>query len=381
MSRSGEAGDAWRRRLTVTRLAAVSVPAMFAAVFFVTDATATGAGRAPSTKAVGAATARPWATLGRPATPAEIRAWDIDVRPDFKGLPPGSGTVAKGQEVWESKCESCHGSFGESNQVFTPIVGGTSKEDTATGLVAKLSDPAFPQRTTLMKLSQLSTLWDYVNRAMPWNAPKSLSVEEVYAVVAYILNLGEIVPADFTLSDRNIAEVQSRLPNRNGLVRHDGMWSVSGKPDVQGDACMTQCKTVISVDAAMAGGLPEHARDAHGNLAEQNRVVGPVRGSDTSRNGATPRPPKPGAAAERGPEQIARDSNCLACHAAQNKVVGPAFHEIAARYKGKSDAEDLLVRRVRTGGSGVWGSVAMPGNTAVADADIRTVIRWILSAN
>src|SRR5687767_1407943 len=153
--------------------------------------------------------------VGRPATPAEIKAWDIDVRPDFKGLPAGSGSVQKGQKVWDDKCASCHGTFGESNEVFTPIVGGTTAEDIKRGRVKSLT--AGEQRTTLMKLPTLSTLWDYINRAMPWNAPKTLTTEEVYAVVAYILNLGDIVPADFVLSDRNIAQVQQRLPNRNGM--------------------------------------------------------------------------------------------------------------------------------------------------------------------
>src|SRR5690242_17270221 len=113
--------------------------------------------------------------VGRPATPAEIKAWDIDVRPDFKGLPPGSGSVAQGQKIWDDKCASCHGTFGESNEVFTPLVGGTTAEDIRTGRVKTLvtGDVA---RTTLMKVATLSTLWDYIRRAMPWNAPKSLSV-------------------------------------------------------------------------------------------------------------------------------------------------------------------------------------------------------------
>ena len=172
--------------------------------------------------------------LGRPATLAEIKAWDIDVRPDFKGLPAGSGSVSKGQDVWEAKCDACHGAFGESNEFFTPIVGHTTKADTDSGHVAVLRGPTVPQRTSLMKLSQLSTLWDYINRAMPWNAPKSLTTDEVYAVTAYILNLGNIVPADFVLSDKNIAATQSKLPNRNGLTLTRTMWNVKDKPDVQG---------------------------------------------------------------------------------------------------------------------------------------------------
>ena len=73
--------------------------------------------------------------IGRMATGAEIAAWDIDVRPDFKGLPPGSGTVAQGQEIWDQRCASCHGTFGESNEIFTPIVGGITKQDIERGRV------------------------------------------------------------------------------------------------------------------------------------------------------------------------------------------------------------------------------------------------------
>jgi len=76
--------------------------------------------------------------IGRDATPAEVAAWDIDVRPDFKGLPKGSGSVEKGQQLWESKCAVCHGTFGESNEIFTPIIGGTTQDDIKTGRVASL---------------------------------------------------------------------------------------------------------------------------------------------------------------------------------------------------------------------------------------------------
>ena len=108
--------------------------------------------------------------VGRLATPAEIAAWDIDVRADFKGLSPGSGSVSNGETVWEAKCTSCHGSFGESNSVFPPITGGIKPGDIQRGRVEALAKPG-ESRSTVMKLSQLSTLWDYINRAMPWNAP------------------------------------------------------------------------------------------------------------------------------------------------------------------------------------------------------------------
>ena len=88
--------------------------------------------------------------IGRTATAAEIAAWDIDVRPDFKGLPKGEGSVRFGEQVWEAKCASCHGSFGESNEVFSAIVGHTKAEDVKTGRVRALTEGT--PRTTMMKL-------------------------------------------------------------------------------------------------------------------------------------------------------------------------------------------------------------------------------------
>lgn len=223
--------------------------------------------------------------VGRVATPAEVAAWDIDVRPDFKGLPKGSGSVSKGQAVWEAKCASCHGVFGESNEVFSPLIGGTTAEDIKSGRVANLRRSDYPGRTTMMKLSSVATLWDYNNRAMPWNKPKSLSTEEVYSVTAYMLNMAGVVPDDYVLDDRNISEVQNRLPNRNGVTTAHSLWpgaelkGVTGKADVAAVACMANCP----VEAKITSILPDFARNAHGNLAEQNRLVGAQRGADTTR--------------------------------------------------------------------------------------------------
>jgi cytochrome c len=243
----------------------------------------------PAARSGTAATAAALARIGRPAMPAELRAWDIDVRGDFTGLPAGAGSVAAGQKTWDAVCASCHGVFGESNDVFTPLVGGTTAQDIERGRVQALASGNAPHRTTLMRASRLSTLWDYIHRAMPWNAPKSLTVDEVYGVLAYLLSLGEIVPADFTLTDRNIAEVERRLPNRHGKVFHPGLWEVGGKADIANIACMADCP----VDGTLAASLPEAARNAQGNIAEQVRPFGPARGTDTA---APPRVEPVGAA-------------------------------------------------------------------------------------
>ncbi|MFM7705372.1 MAG: c-type cytochrome [Rubrivivax sp.] len=333
----------------------------------------------------GAQPAHPYAGIGRPATPSEIAAWDIDVRLDFRGLPRGSGSVAQGQDIWEGKCASCQGVFGESNEVFSPLIGGTTKDDIRTGRVKRLTDESFPGRTTMMKLPSMATLWDYVNRAMPWNAPKSLKTDEVYAVVAYMLNLGDVVPENFTLSDRNIAEVQQRLPNRNGMSTDHGLWpgktmGNGGKPDVRATACMSNC----AVEPKVASFLPDFARNAHGNLAEQQRLVGAQVGADTTRPpGSVSRPAAAGAAAPAGPSAatqavlaLARQHNCLACHGVDNKVVGPGLREVARKYAGRADALAYMKDKILKGGQGVWGAIPMPAQT-LPDADALAIAKWM----
>ncbi len=319
--------------------------------------------------------------IGRPATAKELAAWDIDVRPDFKGLPKGSGSVAQGMDLWETKCASCHGVFGESNEVFSPLVGGTTKDDIKTGRVARLTDAGYPGRTTLMKVATLSTLWDYIYRAMPWNAPKSLKPDEVYALTAYLLNLGGVVPDNFIFSDRNIAQLQQQLPNRLGMSTEHGMWpgkgmGNGGKPDVNAVACMSNCATETKVVSY----LPEHARNAHGNLAEQNRGVGAQHGVDTAGAvpGKTDSATAPAAPAD-GPasaQALARRLNCLTCHGIDNKVVGRGLREVSKKYAARSDAADYLAQKIVSGGSGVWGSVPMPPQS-VPVADAKALAQWI----
>jgi cytochrome c len=343
--------------------------------------------------------------IGRAATEAELNAWDIDVRPDFKGLPKGSGTIDQGADIWDSTCASCHGSFGESNSVFTPLVGGTTSDDIEAGRVAALTGGGQPSRTTFMKVSTVSTLWDYIHRAMPWDNPKSLEPDEVYAVLAYLLNLAEVVPSDFTLSNENIAQVQEKMPNRNGMAFWEGLWKVDGKPDTDNVACLSDCVTAGKPSSI----LPPHARDAHGDLAAQMRIVGPVRGVNTKapelsgsvdgnvekvRDHArgtlaaaqTPAAVGQGDAKEAPANESAQramalmaDKGCIACHAKDTKSLGPSFVDIAAKYKGQDGAVDKLIAKVKKGGSGVWGAVPMPPHPTLSDSDAKSMVEWILA--
>ena len=340
--------------------------------------------------------------IGRTATPMEVAAWDIDVRPDFKGLPKGSGTVAKGMQVWEAKCASCHGVFGESNEVFAPIVGGTNKDDIRTGRAARLNDNSFPGRTTLMKVSTLSTLWDYINRAMPWTQPKSLTPDEVYAVTAYILNLGGVIGDDDTLSSRNIGAAQKLLPNRNGMTTEHALWPGPqfGRhvPEVKATACMRNCP----VDAQLTSSLPDFARNAHGNLAQQNRIVGAQRGADTTRPPGTvaaaavvvaivpspaaleaPAKPAPATtstatatAATAAVTALLQKYTCTACHGMDSKIVGPGLREIARKYEGRPDSVAYLSGKIKAGSSGVWGAVPMPPQS-LSEGEARLISDWL----
>jgi cytochrome c len=325
--------------------------------------------------------------LGREATPKEVAKWDIDVRPDFKGLPAGSGSVAKGQDIWESKCAQCHGVFGESGEVFSPLIGGTSAEDIKTGRVANLNRSDYPGRTTIMKVATLSTLWDYINRAMPWTSPKSLSTDEVYSVTAFMLNLANIVPDNFVLSDKNMAEVQARMPNRNGMTTQHAMWPGKefggvAKADTVNKLCMKDC----TPEPKVASFLPDFARNAHGNLAEQSRLVGQQRGADTTKPevklgmapvAAVAAP----AAAQAKPDNseakaviaLLNKYSCTACHGVDKKVLGPGFNEIAKKHPGKVD---YLAGKIKAGGAGVWGPIPMPAQT-LPETDARKIAEWI----
>jgi cytochrome c len=225
---------------------------------------------------------------------------------------------------------------------------------------------------------------------MPWNAPKSLSSDEDYAVTAFILNLGGIVPDDFTLSDANIRSVQERLPNRRGMTTDHAMWPGKAfgqrKPDTTAIACMSGCAT----ESKVASFLPDYARNQHGNLAEQNRLVGPQRGADTTRPPASSlsesaaRPVAPVAVALAPSSRssasgfaLAQKQGCTACHGIDTKLVGPSFVDISKKHAARGDALAYLADKIRAGGAGVWGAIPMPPQ-ALAETDAQALARWLI---
>jgi len=142
--------------------------------------------------------------FGRAATSEEIGLWDIDVRPDGVGLPAGSGTVIRGKSVYQDNCEACHGTNGV-NGIKDRLAGGQGS--LATDKPIKTVGSFWPYATTL---------FDYIHRAMPYPAPGTLSIDDTYAVAAYILSLNGIVPTDAKLDQENLPKI--KMPNRDGFI-------------------------------------------------------------------------------------------------------------------------------------------------------------------
>ncbi len=160
--------------------------------------------------------------IGRTATPAEIAGWNIDIGAhDGSGLPPGRGSVSHGREVFEQQCAACHGDKGQGG-VGDRLVGGQGTLGTPN-----------PVRTVGSYWPYAPTLFDYIRRAMPQNAPQSLSNDDVYAVSAYILNLNGLLPADATLDAKTLAAI--KMPNHDHFVGDP-------RPDVKNPDCTSNCK-------------------------------------------------------------------------------------------------------------------------------------------
>ena len=160
--------------------------------------------------------------FGKPASAAEIRGWDIDVRADGQGLPPGSGNATEGKVVYEQKCAACHGMKGEGSKIGERLAGGQGT----------LKNPS-PVKSIGSFWPHATTIFDYVRRAMPYDRPQSLSDNEVYSVTAYLLHLNGIVGADAPMNAEALMKV--KMPNANGFTGDP-------RPDIVAVPCRSDCK-------------------------------------------------------------------------------------------------------------------------------------------
>ena len=182
-----------------------------------------------SVAAIGTAVGNEHYELGAPASAELIAGWDIDVRPDGQGLPPGQGTAAGGEETFVARCAACHGEFGEAVGRFPVLIGGSDSLDTSN-----------PVKTVSSYWPYATTLWDYIHRAMPFGDAQSLTDDETYAVTAYVLYLNDLVEEDFVLDRDSLPSIE--MPNRDGFIATDP------RPDTPvGEPCMTDCKVEAKV--------------------------------------------------------------------------------------------------------------------------------------
>jgi mono/diheme cytochrome c family protein len=171
--------------------------------------------------------------LGTAATPEEIAGWDIDVRPDGLGLPPGKGTPSAGETVFLEQCSACHGDFGEGRDRWPVLAGGHGT------LTADR-----PEKTIGSYWESASTVFDYIRRAMPFGNAQSLGNDDLYALTAYLLHMNDVIAdPDFELNQDNFASI--KMPNANGFYDDDretverGFWNK--------EACMKDCKSDVKI--------------------------------------------------------------------------------------------------------------------------------------
>ena len=170
--------------------------------------------------------------IGQTATPAQVAGWDIDVRPDGQGAPPGEGSVKAGEKVYMDKCAACHGEFGESAGRWPQLAQGK-------GTLASHD----PVKTVGSYYAYLSTVFDYIRRAMPFGDAQSLSNDELYAVTAFVLNLNDIVDEKFVLSKETWGQV--KMPNQGGFFDDDR--AKTEKAFWNAKPCMKDCRGPVTI--------------------------------------------------------------------------------------------------------------------------------------
>jgi len=179
--------------------------------------------------------------IGREAKPEEIAGWDIDIRPDGRGLPPGKGTVKQGEPLYMERCAACHGEFGESAGRWPILMGGA-------GTLASHD----PVKSIGSYWPFASTLMDYIRRSMPFGNAQSLSNDELYAITAYVLYLNDVIKDEnFELNQKSFTSV--KLPNQPNFIEDDR--ERTEKEFWRAEPCMSNCAPGEAKIVGRAGAL------------------------------------------------------------------------------------------------------------------------------
>jgi cytochrome c len=229
--------------------------------------------------------------LGLPATKQQISAWDIDIRPDGKGLPKGSGNAIDGEEAYVQKCAACHGEFAEGAGRYPALAGGMDSLNTQ-----------HPVKTVGSYWPYATTAFDYIRRAMPYGHAQSLTNDEVYGITAYILYSSYIIEDDFVLDKNTLPKVE--MPNKDGFISDT-------RPNTPPKTvCMSNC------------------------LSQAPKVIGKARNVDVTPEDEVETAANPvvtDTVSQQGEAVFA--GQCMACHAVakgENKF-GPSLYNIVGQ--------------------------------------------------
>ncbi len=300
--------------------------------------------------------------IGSTATPEMIAGWDIDIRPDGVGLPPGQGSVAEGELLYEAKCASCHGLFGEGEGRWPVLAGGEGTLDTL-----------HPEKTVGSYWPYASTLWDYIYRAMPYTAPQSLSNEEVYSIAAYVLYLNDIVEEDFVSNKETFTQV--KMPNEENFF-------IDNRPDVQNGRCFENCadpstfKIVTTINGVTPTG---HFKEDSGVAANH------YEGNPSAASGSELRIEKSVTKVALSKEALlgrgVYDKACQTCH--NSGIAGaPKLGDVSGWVDRIGQGMDTLNDHAINGYQGADGVMpAKGGNMALSDDDVVNAVAYMVEAS
>ncbi len=310
---------------------------------------------------------------GRVPTANELKAWDVDIMPDGTGLPEGEGTVDAGDELYEAQCASCHGEFGAGGKGYPTLAGGTlaslKNQRVKPGMDA-------PKRTFGSYWPQASTMIWYIRDAMPYAHPKSLNNDELYSLVAYLLNVNEIkidgeeVDEEYVLNREKFLKI--KMPNRDGFYPNiDGPNGVENvraffadrpKNIGAGTKCMTDCKDPNVLDGNKEATVMRIGME----------ITNVVPAYSTVRD----LPVEEGASAKSEAEKL-YDANCALCHAT-DAMGAPAVgdHDIWATVvaQGMDKVNSNAI-------NGFGGMPAKGGNMDLTDQQVIDIVKFMVDSS
>jgi len=308
--------------------------------------------------------------FGRKATANEIKAWDIDVMPDGTGLPEGKGSVEEGDELYEAKCTACHFDFGSGGRGYPALQQGNAYEMQKTLKRQRLTpDDDGPKRNFGSYWPYPSTLFWYIKTGMPHPSPMSLSADETYAIVAYILSINEITIDGEELDDEYVLDrekfLKIKMPNKDGFV-----------PVIDGKDGLENVRKFYDDPKNFGGNKKRCMKDCFEGEPKVARIQG-VGISDYNPP-LSSKKEKPAKVENAGGDDAKKtyESSCAVCHAT-DAMGAPAFGDKAAWATRLKKGKDAVYAN---GIKGINGMPPKGGNTALSDADFKAAVDYMINS-